>query len=183
MLQARGSERARKNPDEPKPERCKPTGPRHLSKQAKKQWKAVVDLLDAMRVLTRADLVLVERYCEILILWRQCRDHIAENGLTYPLKKWHPLKDNGTDGDGKPNPRGGFEIVGYKEFPQAKLLKQYDIALLQHERELGLTPSARTRLAAVEAPDDPGRPPGTREDRKTPASFSGPVLHSSKGAG
>lgn len=145
-----------------------------MSERAKKHWRPLVRLLDAIGVLTRADLVLVERYCETLVLWRDCRDFIADKGMVYPLKKWNPHKSNGK------KRRGGFEVVGFKEFPQVKTLRQLDATLLRHDRELGLTPSARTRLVA-DNPAMPGRPPGDAEDRNTAAAFRGPRLRSIAG--
>lgn len=161
----RGSERAMSNPHEPKPERCKPAAPRHMSAAAKKNWKPLVELLDAAGILTRADLTIVERYCETLVLWRQCREHLSEHGQVYEVKKW--------DAEQKE-----FATVGWRHFPQAKLISAHETALLQHERELGLTPSARTRLVSQER--DPGRPPGDENDRNAQPTFKGPVLRGGK---
>lgn len=182
ILERRGSERARKNPDEPRPPRvAKPSAPRDMSPDAKKHWRKLVKLLDAMGVLTQADLVLVERYCELLAQWRAARAFINEKGSVYPVKKWNPHKDNGEE-RGEKRPPGGFEVVGFREFPQLKQLTKLDTALLQHEREMGLTPSSRTRLV-VDGPREPGRPPGDAADRDTASTFKGPRLRSVGGGG
>jgi len=155
-----------------------------MTAEAKTHWRKLVKLLDAIGVLTRADLVLVERYCETLVQWRACRDFIKEKGMVYPVKKWNPHKDNGAEKNGTKRPLGGFEVVGFRDFPQVKNLTKLDTALLQHERELGLTPSSRTRLVAdTPLPRGAGRPPGDSEDRSTASTFNGPRLRSVGGGG
>lgn len=157
----RGSPRAKyDNPKEPKPPRVsRPKAPRSLTKRAKKAWPKLAELLDGMGLLTEADLGVCERYLESWAIWREAVDFIDEKGLVMPVKKRTETR----------HPDGtvefGYEIVGMKEFPQVRVVARFSSVLVAIERELGLTPSARTRIAVEDMPvRGVGRPPGSKKD-------------------
>lgn len=176
----RGSARGRYGVDrEPRPERGRPEPPKGTSKKGKLVWKNLVELLDAMGVMTTADTLVVQRYCETYIRWREAADFVIKRGTVYAVKKWDPNADKG---------KGDFVPVGFREFPQAQQEMRCCDRLIVMERELGLTPSARTRIYIEElGPRPVGRPPGTDEDlgKIKPAAHDvskGPRLKVIKGA-
>ncbi len=141
ILEARGSWRAGVNPREPRPERGAPVCPNHLGKEAKEVWRKIVKMLDTMGVLTKVDGGQIERYCVYFVRWRQCEEHIAKHGISYPLKSDDPTCFVGRLPDGE-------AVVGFVEYPQVRESHRLDKALKQIEAGFGLTPSARTRIAS-----------------------------------
>lgn len=155
----RGSSRAKyDNPKEPKPARVsRPKPPAHMSDKAKAGWNGLVKILDATKVLTVADLRIVERYLETWSIWRDAVDYVAANGQTFEVKK----AVEGEDGSET------LEVVGVKEYPQVRIIARYAVLLVAMERELGLTPAARTRIQVESKPKrGVGRPPGSKKDRE-----------------
>jgi P27 family predicted phage terminase small subunit len=129
ILKKRGSWRAKKRQDEPQTRRGRPVCPQWLAPNAKKIWKTLIPELDAMGVLTITDKYALQRYCETFVSWRECREFIRQYGVRYPIKDI------------------GGAIIGFKLFPEVSLERVYAKALLEIEREYGLTPSSRVRLS------------------------------------
>ena len=125
----------RENKREPKPPAGKPKMPRsiHGDKIAKEMWKRVIDMLESMHVLTTADLSICE---SIAINESQMRVALAD------INERGQIVD-GEKGNRVMNP--AFRAWSSAMDRRTKLLA-----------ELGLTPSARTRLVAnTPAPVDP----------------------------
>jgi P27 family predicted phage terminase small subunit len=99
-----------------------------------------------MGVLGYCDALVLGRYCDTFIQWREARDFLRKHGATY-LQLGQP----GTlDDEGEPLTGNGFvegrPILGVKSYPQVKRSESLDRALIRFEDRLGLSPSARTRL-------------------------------------
>ena len=140
ILKLHGSWRGKLNKNEPKPEPGRPTCPSWISDSDKRVWKAVVPILEKMRVLTKADLNAVTRYCVMFSQWRRCVEFVAKHGETYTVK----------DAKGR--------SVRLDLFPQVKLAVSLGESMLRLEAHFGLTPSARSRIeAAVEEPKNTGK--------------------------
>ena len=104
----------------------------------KKVWDRVApDLVDC-GMLRPIDAAALGRYCELLVVWVQCKDYIAKHGRNYPV---HALP---TVAERKAGKKQG-PLVGLKPMPDVALLMRCSSELIKLERELGLTPSARTR--------------------------------------
>ena len=67
----------------PKPRRGVPRCPGHLSACAKCLWRALGRELDRMGVITMADGVALEMLCDAYAQYRDARDVVAIDGLTY----------------------------------------------------------------------------------------------------
>lgn len=67
----------------PKPRRGVPRCPVHLSACAKGLWRALGRELDRMGVITMADGVALEMLCDAYAQYRDARDVLAIDGLTY----------------------------------------------------------------------------------------------------
>ena len=88
-------------------------------------------LLTAMKVLTTADVYVLCRLCNLHARYKELTDFLMSkgaNGGVYMVK----------DGNGR--------VRGVAELPQAWEWRQIHGMICSHERELGLTPAARTRL-------------------------------------
>lgn len=141
LLKLHGSWRADLNKHEPQPPSGDPECPDWLEQEAKNNWAELCPLLSAMRVLTKADKNALARYCQYLARWRQCEEWVTRFGGRMPVKK-----------DG--------EVIGYVESPEVRQSLKYAAALSKLEADFGLTPSARTRIVAMEGEQKHG---GLRE--------------------
>ena len=86
ILELRGSKRARRNPNEPKPDKGRPRCPLWLKGNAKAEWKKLVEMTDRMGILTKVDGNALARYCRLWQRWRRSEDFIEEHGDQYPVK-------------------------------------------------------------------------------------------------
>jgi P27 family predicted phage terminase small subunit len=136
ILQLRGSWRAKRNRDEPQPRVEKPVAPPWLSEDAKKVFEHYAERLHAAGVLTVADEGVLARYADLTAQYQRCAEFIGKHGDVHVTR-------------GRPGPNGEEgRPTGIQVFPQAKLKLALASVLLQLERELGLTPAARTGLQA-----------------------------------
>jgi P27 family predicted phage terminase small subunit len=91
--------------------------------------------LHATGVLTVADELALARYADLCVEYGRCADFTAKHGDAYVVR-------------GRPGPNGeDGRPVGFKSYPQAKLKFALASALLQLEREFGMTPASRAHLA------------------------------------
>lgn len=128
VLRRRGSWRAGVNKQEPKPERGAPRCPRWLDPEAKRLWRSIVPLLVQTGILTKVDGQALARYCQTWSRWRKAEQFIQQYGETYPMK----------DDAGR--------VKLFLPFPQVSIAGRLSQQLTRLEQELGLTPSARTRI-------------------------------------
>lgn len=137
VLAARGSWRAKLNPAEPMPELGAPQPPEHLSDDAKQVWFRLVPQLLRLRVVSEIDADALARYCDALVKWRRAAVFLEGHpALVYPLR--------GPETAEHPNGR----LLGMIPYPQNTLYEKYARILDRLEQSFGLTPSARTRIAA-----------------------------------
>ncbi len=86
------------------------------------------------------------RYADLCVQYRRCAEFTAKHGEVWVVR-------------GRPGPNGEEgRPSGFAVYPQAKLKLALATALLQLEREFGMTPAARAGLSAGEtyADDDLG---------------------------
>ena len=152
ILNLRGSWRAMRNPKEPQPKVAKPAAPAWLSDDAKAVFDVIAERLHATGVLTVADELALARYADLSVQYRRCAEFTAKHGdvhVTY----------------GRPGPNGEQgRPTGIQVFPQAKLKLALASALLQLEREFGMTPAARAGLRTEEVHADEFLEPGLSFD-------------------
>lgn len=112
---------------EPTPPPGVPRMPAHLSKHAKDAWRRLAPLLSGMGVLTLADAIALERLCECYSEIRTLQAAIdAYGGPFYETKS-----ESGTM---------------HRPRPELAALQNADGRLKGYMSEMGLTPSARTRV-------------------------------------
>ena len=112
------------NGREPKPPTDQPTCPAHLSPTAKAEWKRLAATMNAIGLLTRIDRTVLATYCQAYGRWVEAERKLAE---TPPLLK---------------TPAGYVQISPWITISN----KQVEL-MTRLMAELGLTPSARSRLA------------------------------------
>jgi P27 family predicted phage terminase small subunit len=120
----------RRNADEPKPKLGRPKIPEAVESDpaAKSRWHWVCDQLESMNLLAETDQGLIAGYC-----------------LDYSmmLSLWESIK-GGQVSD--MNAKGGITTK-----PEANQFHKFADRCLKREAELGLTPSARSRLRAPQS--------------------------------
>lgn len=138
ILRARGSWRADRNESMPIVERTTPTKPEFLIGDAGLIWDRMVIILERMGVISESDEKLLVRYCLLYSRYIKCEMYMMNKPMqTYPIRD-----------------RSG-QVIGSKAFPETKMAVQLSDQLLKIERELGLTPSSRTMVKTIDAPQLP----------------------------
>ncbi len=125
----------RSAPREPKPNPGTPIPPEWLAGAALEAWNRAATVLSSMRVLTTADGDALGVYSAVYARWRQAEDVLARDGMTYELR-------DATTG----------VLLGVKQRPEVAIARQLALILVRVQQEFGLTPAARTRVNAAEAP-------------------------------
>jgi P27 family predicted phage terminase small subunit len=131
---ARGTARSRRK-DEPQPPADKIVMPPHLGEVAQAKWKELLPLLEAVRVMTDADVEALARYCDTYEWWLATRAILKKDGCTYPI-----LNDGG-------------EVKYIAQRPEVSIAHKLATQLRQLEQDFGLNPSARSSLSV--APEKP----------------------------
>jgi len=99
-----------------------------LDEDGQRVWDALVPMLDDLGILAKVDQSLVARYCDTFVWWLRLRALITKHGETYPLR----------DKNG--------EMRCLMPLPQVGACLKLATQLTKMEAELGMTPSARSRI-------------------------------------
>ena len=110
--------------------------PGHLGEVAAGKWQEILPLLQDVKVMTRADVEALARYCDTYEWWMSVRKVLREQGDTYPI-----LNDGG-------------QVKYIAQRPEVSIAHKLAQQLRQLEQDFGLNPSARTSLH-VEAEEKP----------------------------
>ena len=102
--------------------------PSHLGEVAKAKWNEILPLLQAVKVMTRADVEALARYCDTYEWWISTRAVLKKDGDTYPI-----LNDAG-------------EIKYIAQRPEVSIAHKLAAQLRQLESDFGLSPAARSSL-------------------------------------
>jgi P27 family predicted phage terminase small subunit len=102
--------------------------PSHLGEVAKAKWAEILPLLQAVKVMTRADVEALARYCDTYEWWLSTRAVLKKDGDTYPI-----LNDAG-------------EIKYIAQRPEVSIAHKLAAQLRQLESDFGLSPAARSSL-------------------------------------
>ena len=120
---ARGKARA-----EPQPPTDGIVMPPHLGPVAVARWGELLPLLQSVKVMTRADVEALARYCDTYEWWLATRAKLRAEGDTYPI-----LNDGG-------------QVKYIAQRPEVSIAHKLAQQLRQLEQDFGLNPSARTSL-------------------------------------
>lgn len=106
--------------------------PAHLGEAAQAKWRELLPLLQAVKVMTQADVEALARYCDTWEWWLATRAKLKAEGDTYPI-----LNDAG-------------EVKYVAQRPEVSIAHKLAVQLRQLEQDFGLNPSARTGLHVEE---------------------------------
>ena len=113
------------NDREPVPPKATLKCPAWLLPEAKKEWKRLAPALEAMGVLTMADLTAFEGYCQAYARWKEAEAFITQHGSIFQT------------------PSGYVQQV-----PQVSIAQQNLKIMQSFCSEFGLTPAPRARIIA-----------------------------------
>lgn len=116
------------NGSEPQPPVDGIVMPPHLGDVAAARWSDLLPMLQSTRVMTRADVEALARYCDTYEWWLATRAKLRAEGDTYPI-----LNDAG-------------EIKYIAQRPEVSIAHKLAQQLRQLESDFGLSPSARVSL-------------------------------------
>ena len=119
------------NDREPVPPKATLKCPAWLLPDAKKEWKRLAPALEAMGVLTMADLTAFAGYCQAYARWREAEDFITQHGSIFKT------------------PSGYVQQV-----PQVSIAQQNLKIMQSFCSEFGLTPATRARIIASIGSED-----------------------------
>jgi P27 family predicted phage terminase small subunit len=135
LIQGNPSKRAI-NKTEPKKVSANLKVPGHLDPIAKTQWKNLAKTLDELGVLSQTDLSALEQCCETYARIRRLRIVIKKLGGT----AYESVKPDG-------------EVL-WKAYPQVAQLERAETNHKAYLTEIGLTPSSRSKIQAIDKKDD-----------------------------
>ena len=109
-----------------------PYAPRHLNEVAQREWNRAARMLMQARVLTEADLVALELYCQAYGRWVEAEKKVAASGAV--------LKS--------------AETGGLYQNPYLAIANKAHEQMMKLLPEFGMTPSSRTRIHALGEPKE-----------------------------
>ena len=113
------------NENEPKPPKGTIRCPTWLEAEAKKEWRRLAPSLEAMGVLTTADITAFAGYCQAYARWKEAEEFISQHGSIFQT------------------PSGYVQQV-----PQVSIAQQNLKIMQSFCSEFGLTPATRSRIIA-----------------------------------
>jgi P27 family predicted phage terminase small subunit len=127
----------RLNAAEPKPRADGIQPPAWLTGDALAKWSELFPILQAVGLITRADVGPLARYCDTWAWWRRCRDVIDRDGDTVVVRD-----DAGN-------------VKWSQQRPEVGIVSKLAQQMHRLEAEFGLTPAARSAIqVSTETPRD-----------------------------
>ncbi|MCE7982531.1 MAG: phage terminase small subunit P27 family [Caldilinea sp. CFX5] len=120
------------NKNEPKPTAKRPSCPKHLTGEAKKEWNRTSKLLFELGLLTELDRAALAAYCQAWAQWVQAQEEMSK-----PTFQMIELTDK------------GYPVASLWLNVAAQAMKQMKTFLT----EFGMTPSSRSRVTVAPEPE------------------------------
>jgi P27 family predicted phage terminase small subunit len=109
----------------------RPTCPRHLSDEAKKEWRRIVPELEAVGLITRIDRAALAVYCQAWARWLEAEEALRKYGVMVKSPNGFPMQSP-------------YLAVANKAIEQMRGLLT----------EFGMSPASRTRISVQEPSDE-----------------------------
>jgi P27 family predicted phage terminase small subunit len=144
----------RANPNEPMPDAVFPDPPSFLNKDAKAEWKRLRAKYGPMGVISELDRGVLTIYCQAWSQVKEAETDIQKRGTFVPVLAKR-ITGEGVEVD---------VVVGHQKNPYCALRKEGLETLRKAAVELGITPSAKSRVSGTpsgfgtQTPKAPGAP-------------------------
>jgi len=122
------------NKSEPQPPADGVVMPVHLGKVAARKWQELLPLLQAVKIMTKADVEALARYCDTYEWWLATRAKLKKEGDTYPIL----------------NDKGDVKYIAQR--PEVSIAHKLAVQMRQLEQDFGLNPSSRSSLSVEPQP-------------------------------
>ena len=119
------------NINEPIPKNKAPKCPTWLELEAKKEWRRASKQLEQLGILTEVDMAAFAGYCQAYARWKEAEEFISKHGSIIKT------------------PSGYWQQV-----PQVSIASSYLKIMSRFCEQFGLTPAARSRIAADKVSDN-----------------------------
>lgn len=119
------------NQDEPKPRVRVPAPPRHLSDEAKREWRRVGRQLADAGLVTALDRAALAGYCQAWGRWVEAEELLKRHGMLVKSPNGYPMMSP-------------YLNVANRAMEQLRLLLT----------EFGMSPSSRSRVSVVQTEDE-----------------------------
>lgn len=118
--------------------------PEYLGSIGKALWRYLVPYLNQSEKFIHADQYLVAQYCSTYEIYRKAYEQLQKHGLQQPI-----YKTTLSPVDGKVKAR---EFAGYRKNPSYTIMSDSLSKMIQMEKQLGLSPKARSQMAELKVP-------------------------------
>ena len=119
---------------EPQPPQKMPTCPKHLNKEARKEWRRAGKILQAIGLLTEIDRMIFAAYCEAYSRWIEATLKVQEMGMVYAKGAMQ-------------DPDTGKMIGGEPRLnPYIRIAREAFDQMIRAGTQIGLSPSSRASL-------------------------------------
>lgn len=125
--------------DEPRPPEKMPSCPKHLNKNARKEWRRAGKILQDVGLMTELDMAVLAGYCDAFAQWAEATVKVNEKGLVY-------VEGQKKDKNGQIINSGIPKLNPYLRVAREAYDRMMKAAVL-----IGLSPSSRANLK-VEKP-------------------------------
>lgn len=116
-----------------------PRMPRHLTPEARREWKRVLPMLLQRKSLTEGDATALALYAETYSRWLVAKNEVAQNGIT--------IETTVLD-------KHGAAVLTRKTNPALRTLENCERSLRSLLREFALTPATRERVLPAKPKED-----------------------------
>lgn len=119
------------NAQEPKPKAAIPKCPKHLDKEARKEWRRMAKELEPLGLLTNLDKAIFASYCQAFSTWAQATQKVREMGMVHKAPNGMPMMN-----------------------PYMPIANKANEQMVKALVELGMSPSSRSRVKVAPAKEE-----------------------------
>lgn len=127
-------------PDEPKPKPEIPKCPKHLDKEARKEWNRVTKEFADLGIISQLDMAVLASYCQEFSTWAKAQKKIQETGMVFTPTASVAVRKDGTEVK-----KQGTPMIN----PYFRVANDASDRMLRAAVELGITPSSRSRVKKI----------------------------------
>jgi P27 family predicted phage terminase small subunit len=125
-----------------------PKCPRHLDKEARKEWRRTTKELEPLGMLAKIDMAVLASYCLAYSMWTNATLKLQEQGMIFktPGKTTTKIMKDGTEKTEQTG--GGYPMIN----PWWTVINKENEKMMKALVEIGMSPSSRSRVKVIPKP-------------------------------